>query len=157
MLAAAAPGLLCGPPQQTHNVQAVSTLSFSKSSLLSPRFLQSGAASSASCFTESNRGRSLRRRGVVVCKSTDERTPPTAETNPLVRLAWYGSEAFGKVVAGFRPSKPTDGLSATEEESLTENGPVERKDALELLRADLDRSYFVTGWFFILVIQFEYQ
>ncbi|CAM6105128.1 unnamed protein product [Calypogeia fissa] len=145
--AAAAPAIFCGPPQQTDNLHGKPTLSFSASSFLSPLFLQSrgasscnSAASSSSCFSSVHSLRSARRRGVVECKSTDERTPPTAETNVFVRAAWYGSEAFGKVVAGFRPSKEEE----VEEESVND-GPIERKEAVELLRVDLDRSYFVTG------------
>lgn len=69
---------------------------------------------------------------------------PTAEASPLVKAAWYGSEAFGKVVALVR-GKPQEeegtGASGGEEEATT----ISRAEAVAALRSDYDRSYFVTG------------
>lgn len=85
--------------------------------------------------------KSLHRREIfdVVCLSK-ERTPPTAEASPLVKLAWYGSEAFGKVVATFKGNQ-------TEEDLIDDEfGPVISRDVVvTALRKDYDKSYFVTG------------
>lgn len=78
----------------------------------------------------------------ITCQSENEtRTPPTADASPLVKMAWYGSEALGKAVAAFRPSS---GSAETEEEAVY-GGPVPRSEAVELIRKDYERSYFVTG------------
>eukprot|EP00271_Cylindrocystis_brebissonii_P009121 TRINITY_DN2377_c0_g2_i1.p1 TRINITY_DN2377_c0_g2~~TRINITY_DN2377_c0_g2_i1.p1 ORF type:complete len:272 (-),score=39.06 TRINITY_DN2377_c0_g2_i1:586-1401(-) len=73
-----------------------------------------------------------------------ERSPPTADASPLVKLAWYGSEAFGKAVAVFRGKG-----GAGEEEELAADAEfgavIERDVAMEALRKDYERSYFVTG------------
>jgi len=59
-------------------------------------------------------------------------------------MAWYGSEAFGKMVAAFRPSSSTSmNEEAGEGDVLV--GPVSRGEAAELIRKDYERSYFVTG------------
>jgi hypothetical protein len=88
-----------------------------------------------------NHGGALSRR--ITCQSKNEtKTPPTADASPLVKLAWYGSEAFGKVVAAFRPSSSS---SEVEEEEAAYVGPVPRSEAVELIRKDYERSYFVTG------------
>lgn len=70
------------------------------------------------------------------------KTPPTADASPLVKAAWYGSEAFGKLVAAFRPP---GSLEVEEDEQEIFDGPLARKDVVELIRKDYDRSYFVTG------------
>lgn len=76
--------------------------------------------------------------------SSKEKTPPSAEASPLVKLAWYGSEAFGKAVAVF---KRTDGEGEGEgkEDSEGFGAVIERETAMAALRKDYDRSYFVTG------------
>lgn len=70
------------------------------------------------------------------------KTPPTADASPLVKAAWYGSEAFGKLVAAFRPPRS---LEVEEDQQEIFDGPLARKDVVELIRKDYDRSYFVTG------------
>lgn len=89
------------------------------------------------------RGRRTERRVLSIsCEAKNEstRTPPTADASPLVKLAWYGSEAFGKAVAAFRPSK-----EAEEDDVEVYDGPVPRSEAVALIRKDYERSYFVTG------------
>ncbi|BBM98600.1 hypothetical protein MPTK1_1g14720 [Marchantia polymorpha subsp. ruderalis] len=120
-------------------------LAFSTSSLLAPSVLQ------PRCFPRiSNAGHGVcsssapKKLRSVVCKSNDEkRTPPTAEASPLVKLAWYGSEAFGNAVATFRPKSGED--QADDDGELKFDGPVSREDAVDLIKKDFDRSYFVTG------------
>ena len=78
----------------------------------------------------------------ITCQSKNEtKTPPTADASPLVKMAWYGSEAFGKFVAAFRPSSASS--EAEDEEVYV--GPVPRSEAVELIKKDYERSYFVTG------------
>eukprot|EP00897_Mesotaenium_endlicherianum_P009765 jgi/Mesen1/8817/ME000053S08226 len=79
------------------------------------------------------------RLAVIASKDT-QKTPPTAETGPLTKLAWYGSEAFGKVVSVFKSKE--DGNDGIEDEF---GETVSRDVALDALRQDYDRSYFVTG------------
>ncbi|KAL2650481.1 hypothetical protein R1flu_018609 [Riccia fluitans] len=80
----------------------------------------------------------------VLCKKEEGgRTPPTAEASPLVKLAWYGSEAFGNAVSVFRPKASDD--AAADDGELKFDGPVDRKTSVELIKKDYDRSYFVTG------------
>lgn len=70
----------------------------------------------------------------------DTTVGPTAETSPLVRFAWYASEAFGKAVAVFRENKAGEEASpAALDRALS------REEAAELLRKDYEQSYFVTG------------
>jgi hypothetical protein len=57
-------------------------------------------------------------------------------------MAWYGSEAFGKVVAAFRPRSDD---AEDEEGEVAFVGPVSRNEVVELIRKDYERSYFVTG------------
>jgi hypothetical protein len=80
---------------------------------------------------------------VVSCSSDGERTPPTSDSGPLVKLAWYGSEAFGNLVSLFRPASSSTAQENEEGEEL--QGPISRKDAVDAIRKDYDRSYFVTG------------
>ncbi|KAG0590105.1 hypothetical protein KC19_1G072000 [Ceratodon purpureus] len=84
-----------------------------------------------------------RARGSISCEAKKEtsQTPPTADASPLVKMAWYGSEAFGKAVAAFRPSSGRE----DEEDVEVYAGPVPRTEAVELIRKDYERSYFVTG------------
>lgn len=65
---------------------------------------------------------------------------PTAETSPLVRLAWYASEAFGKAGAVFREKDSADDAS-----TAVLDRPLGREEAAEMLRKDYEQSYFVTG------------
>eukprot|EP00243_Klebsormidium_subtile_P004624 TRINITY_DN18773_c0_g1_i1.p1 TRINITY_DN18773_c0_g1~~TRINITY_DN18773_c0_g1_i1.p1 ORF type:complete len:262 (+),score=49.81 TRINITY_DN18773_c0_g1_i1:24-788(+) len=77
----------------------------------------------------------------VHCKASPEKTAPTAESSLPVKAAWYASEAFGQAVAAFRPKKDKE-----EEEEVNEAVlPLSHEEVLALLRADYDRSYFVTG------------
>ncbi|CAI7787263.1 unnamed protein product [Closterium sp. NIES-54] len=64
--------------------------------------------------------------------------------SPLVRFAWYASEAFGKAVATVRGGEAEGGKGkgATAE---GEPAVVERDAAIKALREDYDKSYFVTG------------
>ncbi|CAK9227473.1 unnamed protein product [Sphagnum jensenii] len=80
---------------------------------------------------------------VVSCSSDGERTPPTSDSGPLVKLAWYGSEAFGNLVSLFRPASSS--TAQEDEEGEEFQGPISRKDAVDAIRKDYDRSYFVTG------------
>ncbi|CAI5492892.1 unnamed protein product [Closterium sp. Naga37s-1] len=77
-------------------------------------------------------------------EGAEERAGPTAETSPLVRFAWYASEAFGKAVAAVRGGEAEGGRGkgATAE---GEPAVVERDAAIKALREDYDKSYFVTG------------
>lgn len=83
----------------------------------------------------------------LVCRAEKKssRTPPTSDTSPLVKLAWYGSEAFGKIVSGFRPSLSAREAKEEEEEEEQFVGSVSRRDVVEAIRKDYERSYFVTG------------
>ncbi|KAG6545240.1 hypothetical protein Mapa_013352 [Marchantia paleacea] len=124
---------------------SVCGLAFSNSSLLAPAVLQPrffpriSNADGGVCSSSAQK--KLRR---VVCRSNnEERTPPTAEASPLVKLAWYGSEAFGNAVAMFRPKSGEDQAADDGEQKF--DGPVDREDAVALIKKDFDRSYFVTG------------
>lgn len=77
---------------------------------------------------------------VAFSKEAQERTPPTADASPLVKLAWFGSEAFGKVVGVFR-SRPDEPL----QEDIEFGETIPRDVAVATLRKDYDRNYFVTG------------
>ncbi|GBG81319.1 hypothetical protein CBR_g31994 [Chara braunii] len=67
---------------------------------------------------------------------------PNEEATPLVKAAWYASEAFGKAVALVRgPNKEREDEDWEEEEE----GRLSREEAIAALRADYNRSYFVTG------------
>lgn len=79
--------------------------------------------------------------GRIVCKA--QRTPPTAESNVLVKLAWYASESFGNLVALFRPSAREDAEEVEQADAF--QGPVPRQQAVEAIRKDFEKSYFVTG------------
>ncbi|CAI5483846.1 unnamed protein product [Closterium sp. Yama58-4] len=73
-----------------------------------------------------------------------ERAGPTAETTPLVRFAWYASEAFGKAVAAVRGGE-ADGGRGKGATAEGEPAVVDRDAAIKALREDYDKSYFVTG------------
>jgi len=62
----------------------------------------------------------------------DTTVGPTAETSPLVRFAWYASEAFGKAVAVFRSGEKEGG-----EDGLVLDRPLGREEAAEMLRQGL--------------------
>ena len=71
-----------------------------------------------------------------------ERDAPTADTDLPTRLAWYLSEAFGDVTALFRKRGSFDASSSASSE---EAGPASFAEAVDRLREDYDRAYFVTG------------
>lgn len=77
----------------------------------------------------------------VQCKASPEKTAPTAESSLPVKAAWYASEAFGQAVAAFRPKKDKEDEEEVDEAVL----PLSHEEVVALLRADYDRSYFVTG------------
>ncbi|CAI7893169.1 unnamed protein product [Closterium sp. NIES-54] len=127
-----------------------------RASFLTSKAAFSGGFSAAICGTATPR-LSGGRRGVIRASGggpegagksaggkREERAGPTAETSPLVRFAWYASEAFGKAVATVRGGEAEGGKGkgATAE---GEPAVVERDAAIKALREDYDKSYFVTG------------
>ncbi|XP_073389589.1 uncharacterized protein [Physcomitrium patens] len=115
-------------------------------SLLSRGLFGAEVPGSSICRQELWRGglerrTSRRESGVVACEAKNEtKTPPTADASPLVKMVWYGSEAFGKFVAAFRPSATVE---PEDEEMFV--GPVPRSEVVDLIKKDYERSYFVTG------------
>ncbi|CAI7791077.1 unnamed protein product [Closterium sp. NIES-54] len=142
--------LLLGP--QANEFDGLAT----RASFLTSKAAFSGGFSAAICGTATPR-LSGGRRGVILASGggpggagksaegkREERAGPTAETSPLVRFAWYASEAFGKAVATVRGGEAEGGKGkgATAE---GEPAVVERDAAIKALREDYDKSYFVTG------------
>jgi hypothetical protein len=77
----------------------------------------------------------------VQCKASPKETGPTAESSLPVKAAWHASEAFGQAVALFRPKKDKEEEQEADEDVL----PLTHEEVVALLRADYDKSYFVTG------------
>ena len=67
-------------------------------------------------------------------------TPPTAGASLPVKLAWYGSEVFGRAVALFRGNSEEDKVVDDEFGAV-----VDLDVAREALKQDYARNYFVTG------------
>ncbi|KAL3701163.1 hypothetical protein R1sor_019185 [Riccia sorocarpa] len=116
----------------------VSSLGFSHSSIVAP-LISHQCRQGGNCKLSAGQSKRWR----VVCEKQGGRTPPTAEASPLVKLAWYGSEAFGNVVSVFRP-RPSE-VGDADDGELKFDGPVGRETSVELIKKDYDRSYFVTG------------
>ena len=76
--------------------------------------------------------------------SSRRRLAPTADTSLTTKLAWYASEAFGDITAALAGGK---GKGKEKGEEVTRDGGVDIswEDAVERLRADYERAYFVTG------------
>merc|ERR1712060_292210 len=111
-----------------------------------------GAASGARCGTRGRRERaempSRGNRSVVprVGKKERESLKPTADTDLGTRIAWYASEAFGDVTAlvkGRFGGDTGDGKESTS--SATPTPPLTFDEAVERLRVDYEKIYFVTG------------
>ena len=109
-----------------------------------------GAASGARCGTRGRRVRAERpsrgSRSIVprAGKKERERIKPTADTDLGTKIAWYASEAFGDVTAlvkGRFGGEAGDG----EESTSSANPPLTFDEAVERLRVDYERVYFVTG------------
>ena len=66
---------------------------------------------------------------------------PTSDASLPVQLAWYASEAFGKVAAVFK--NPAG--SQRETDDVDEKALATRDEVLTALREDYGKSYFVTG------------
>lgn len=56
-----------------------------------------------------------------------------------MKLAWYASEAFGDIVGAFNQRKEAEAPVVDRLEAL------EAADAVDRLRAEYDKLYFVTG------------
>ena len=117
----------------------------------------SSSSSSSSSVRSSRGGARGVRRERHVCESTrarrvlvradadgDDAASPSASTTPTttddlgLKAAWYGAEAFGKVIGG------GDAKSASASASASAP-PTSREAALASIRADYDEDYFVSG------------
>ena len=114
----------------------------------------SASASASSSSVRSSRGgaRDVRRerhvcaRRVLVRADADgddaslasASTTPTTTDDLGLKAAWYGAEAFGKVIGG------GDAKSASASASASAP-PTSREAALASIRADYDEDYFVSG------------
>ena len=73
-----------------------------------------------------------------LAKDSDEEEP----LNPLAKASWYAVETFGKIFA------PSDAKSQSDNVSLDINldePPTSLTEALERIKLDNDRSYFLSG------------
>jgi len=113
----------------------------------------SSSSSSSSSSVRSSRGRArdVRRerhvcaRRVLVRADADDddassasaSTTPTTTDDLGLKAAWYGAEAFGKVIGG--------GDAKSSSASSAAAPPTSREAALASIRADYDEDYFVSG------------
>ncbi|KAK4415910.1 hypothetical protein Salat_2698400 [Sesamum alatum] len=79
-------------------------------------------------------------------------TNPSAKTsgsqpeNLLLKIAWYGSEFLGVAASLLRtPPKTGDDDGASSELSVDGFGRIDRAAAVDSIKEDFQRSYFVTG------------
>ncbi|XP_019246750.1 PREDICTED: uncharacterized protein LOC109226446 isoform X2 [Nicotiana attenuata] len=80
--------------------------------------------------------------------STSTSSQDSEPDNLLLKMAWYGSEFLGIAASFFR--SPTDAEVSSEgnlELEIDESGLVDRALVADTIKADFQRSYFVTGSF----------
>ncbi|OIT08044.1 PREDICTED: uncharacterized protein LOC109226446 isoform X1 [Nicotiana attenuata] len=78
--------------------------------------------------------------------STSTSSQDSEPDNLLLKMAWYGSEFLGIAASFFR--SPTDAEVSSEgnlELEIDESGLVDRALVADTIKADFQRSYFVTG------------
>ncbi|QDZ20227.1 hypothetical protein A3770_03p27450 [Chloropicon primus] len=89
------------------------------------------------------RRRRTRRRCEREGRRSKDKIEPTSDANLGTRLAWYASEAFGDAVALVRGRG--DGGDATATTGEEKKNIIAWDEAVQRLRDDYDRTYFVTG------------
>ena len=81
------------------------------------------------------------RRVIVRTEGEDASTTTPSTTDDLGwKAAWYGAEAFGKVIGG-----GGDATTTTAATRASVAAPTSREDALASIRGDYDEEYFVSG------------
>nr|AVX27675.1 hypothetical protein [Hymenophyllum caudiculatum] len=112
----------------------------------SPFFRRSRALTTRDrALTTTEKAFSAREKRTHLCVHAQSRAnpdKPDADANIVLRLAWYGAEALGNIVAVFNPKPPE---SLPESGADTMQGPLTRENVVEAVKDDYVKAYFVTG------------
>ncbi|XVF33268.1 hypothetical protein REPUB_Repub17cG0154400 [Reevesia pubescens] len=73
-------------------------------------------------------------------------TEESAPENALLKVAWYGSELLGIAASFLRsPSNVKEAAQNNLKVGIDGSGAIDRTQAVETIKYDFERSYFVTG------------